>query len=404
MLKRIALGLAALFALASQALAIDPDPTDWAAVEAAARGQTVYWNAWGGEPRINAYIAWVGERVSERYGVHIEHVKLSDTADAVARVVAEKTAGRDDNGSIDLIWINGENFAAMKRNGLLFGPWSQAMPNYRFVDVEGKPTVTLDFTVPVDGLEAPWGMAQVVFMYDTADVAQPPRSAAMLLAWAKANPGHFTYPQVPNFLGSTFLKQVLYEVTPDPSALLKAASEVDYEAATAPLWSYLDQLKPLLWRQGRAFPENSAAQRTLMSDREISIAISFSPAEATSAILKDELPDTVRTIVFDKGTIGNASFVAIPYNATAKAGAMAVANFLMSPEAQARKQDPQVWGSFTVLDVAGLPAEDRARFEALDLGIATLTPQQLGTPLPEPHPSWMTRIEADWARRYGAQQ
>lgn len=404
MLKHLSIALAGLLALAAPALAADPNPADWAAVQAEAKGQTVYWNAWGGEPSINAYIEWVGREVAARHGVKVEHVKLSDTADAVARVVAEKAAGRETGGSVDLIWINGENFAAMKANGLLFGPWAEALPNYRFVDVAGKPTVTLDFTVPVEGFEAPWGMAQVVFMHDTAQMPAPPRSAAALLDWARANPGRFTYPQVPNFLGSTFLKQVLYEVAPDASVLVRPADDTVYAATTAPLWAYLDALNPVLWRQGRAFPQNSAAQRTLMSDGEIAMAISFNPAEATGAILNDELPDTVRTAVFDGGTIGNASFVAIPYNASAKAGAMVVADFLMSPEAQARKQDPAVWGSFTVLDVAGLPAADKARFDALDLGIATLSPEQLGRPLPEPHPSWMTRIEEEWSRRYGTGQ
>ncbi|MEO1275020.1 MAG: ABC transporter substrate-binding protein, partial [Pseudomonadota bacterium] len=83
---------------------------------------------------------------------------------------------------------------------------------------------------------------------------------------------------------------------------------------------------------------------------------------------------------------------------------MVLANFLMSPEAQAEKQNPEVWGSFTVLDVAALPAEDKARFDALDLGIATLSPAALGAALPEPHPSWMVRIEQDWAERYGVGQ
>ena len=73
-----------------------------------------------------------------------------------------------EGGSVDLIWINGENFAAMKNAGLLYGPFAESLPNFRFVDVEGKPTVRSDFTVPVDGLESPWGMAQIVFIYDTA--------------------------------------------------------------------------------------------------------------------------------------------------------------------------------------------------------------------------------------------
>ncbi len=375
---------------------------DWPAVVAAAEGQTVYFNAWGGEPKINDFIAWAGEQVERRYGVSMEHVKLADTADAVARVIAEKAAGRDTGGSIDLIWINGENFAAMKENGLLFGPWSEDLPNYAFVDVKGKPTVTVDFTVPVDGLEAPWGMAQVVFMYDSAVVETPPPSAAALLEWAMANPGRFTYPQIPNFLGSTFLKQALYELTPDPERLQRPASDADFAAAVDPLWHYLDRLHPVLWRSGRAFPQNSAAQRSLMSDGEIAIAISFDPAEASAAVLSRELPKSVRTFVFEGGTIGNAHFVAIPYNAAHKEGAMVLANFLLSPEAQARKQDPAVWGSFTVLDLDRLPPEGRARFEAIDLGPATLSPQELSKPLLEPHPSWMVRIEREWLERYSA--
>ena len=82
-----------------------------------AKGQTVYFNAWGGSQNINDYIAWAGDELEKRYGVKVEHVKLDDTASAVATVVAEKTAGKDEEGRIDLIWINGENFASMKQQG-----------------------------------------------------------------------------------------------------------------------------------------------------------------------------------------------------------------------------------------------------------------------------------------------
>ena len=100
-------------------------------------------------------------------------------------MVAEKAAGRTSGGSVDLIWINGENFAAMKSNDLLFGPWTAQAPNYRFVDTVGKPTTTIDFTIPVDGLEAPWGMAQFVFMYDSKSLPKPPSTIKGLINWAK---------------------------------------------------------------------------------------------------------------------------------------------------------------------------------------------------------------------------
>ena len=374
----------------------------WDDTLAAARGQTVYWNAWGGDEQINAYIAWVGEQVQARYGVALVHVKLTDTAEAVARIVAEKASGRTDGGSVDLVWINGENFAALKRQDLLYGPFAEALPGFRHVDTEGKPTTLVDFTLPTDGFEAPWGMAQFVFVYDSASVQAPPRTIPALLDWIRANPGRFTYPAPPDFIGSTFLKHVLIELTAQPDALQRPVEEADFAAVTAPLWDWLEAAATHLWRQGKSYPASGPALHQLLDDGEVDFSMAFNPAEASAAISAGRLPDTVRSFILEDGTIGNTHFVAIPFNAAHQAGAMVVADFLLSPEAQARKQDPGVWGDLTVLDVAALAPADRALFERLPRGIATLPPEALTPVRPEPHPSWMTAIEAEWLRRFSS--
>ena len=403
-MKKLLAAAAVITALASHALAADPDPANWDSVTEEARGQTVYFNAWGGSENINAYIEWAGSRIMEDYGVELVHVKLDDTANAVAKVVAEKAAGRNDAGTVDLIWINGENFASMKRQNLLLaGEWATKLPNWQYVDIENKPTILTDFTIPTDGQESPWGMAKLVFFYDSArmDAGALPQSADGLLEWAKANPGRFSYPQPPDFIGSSFLKQVLSEKVADRSVLLERVVEGEFEAVTKPLFDYLDQLHPVMWRSGGAYPQNYPAMRQLLADSELDIIFAFNPAEASSAIANGELPDTVRSFTFPGGTLSNTHFVAIPYNAAAKAGALVLANFLISPEAQAHKQDPEVWGDPTVLNVGKLAADDKARFDALDLGIATLAPEDLGPALDEPHPTWMDRLETEWKRRYG---
>lgn len=397
-MKRFTAALAATL-LATTAMA-QPDPTNWESVLEEARGQTVYWNAWGGSTTTNDFIAWVGDRVAEEYDVTLEHVKLTDTADAVARVLAEQQAGKNEGGAVDIIWINGENFASMKRQDLLFGPFAEQLPNWQYVDTAGK-TVQTDFTIPTDGYESPWAMAQVVFMYDTADIDAPLPSMNAILEWAQAHPGRFTYPQPPDFLGATFLKQALLDLTDDPAPLMQPATPETFAKATAPLWDFLDDLTPVLWRQGQTYPQTGPQQIQLMNDGEIDLAISFSPGEASTAIANFELPDTVRTYVLDKGTLGNASYLAIPYNANAAAGAMVVANFILSPEAQAHGLDPLNLGYGTVLDMKTLSGDQKAAFDAIDLGIATLTPAQLGTALPEPHPSWMEMLKAEWTTRYG---
>ena len=378
------------------------NPSDWQAVEREAKGQTVYWNTWAGEASINSYIGWAAEEVEKRFGVRVEQVKLSDTAEAVSKVIAEKAAGRDSGGSVDLIWINGPNFASMKDKKLLFGPWAEQLPNYRFVNT-GNPAATSDFTIATEGYEIPWDQAQLVFYYDSMRLKEPPRSTAAILDFARSHPGRFTYPDVQNFLGATFLKQVLIELTADRSVLQKAPTDPEFERTAAPLWSYLDMLHQFLWRRGKAFPANSAELRQIFADHEIDIGFSFNPSEASLAIARKELPDTVRAYVLDGGTIGNASFLAIPFNAAHKEGAMVLANFLLAPEAQARKQDPRIWGGLTVLSVERLNEKDRRWFEESKSGAGKLSFGEIGKTLPEPHPGWMTRITARWLQRYVSQ-
>ncbi|MGM0784032.1 MAG: ABC transporter substrate-binding protein [Pseudomonadota bacterium] len=377
-----------------------PDLDDWNAVRDAARGQTVYWNAWGGDTRTNGYIDWVAERMAEEHDIDVVHVKVDDTSTAVSRVLAEKSAGNVTDGSIDLIWINGENFAAMKEHDLLYGPFAEALPHFALTRPDANPEMVTDFTLPTEGYESPWGKAQITFYYDSEEVATPPPSIEALLDWAEAHPGRFTYPRIPDFTGSTFLKQALIALTDERDALYAPVAESDFEAVTAPLWDYLDALHPHLWRSGRQFPSSGPELRSLMGDGELALAFTFYPSEPAAAVADYELPESTRSYVLDEGTLGNVHFVAIPFNSPHKAGALVLADFLLSPKAQAHKQDIDVWGDRTVLDVAHLDADTQALFEVDDSNPAMLPADALQKTLPEPHPSWMTALQDAWQARY----
>ncbi|MEI4263917.1 ABC transporter substrate-binding protein [Roseovarius sp. D0-M9] len=377
-----------------------PALADWQQNLDAARGQTVYWNAWGGDARTNAFIAWVGEQTEALYDVGVAQVKLTDTAEAVTRVISEKAAGQDTGGSVDLIWINGPNFLAMKEQGLLHGPFVNDLPNARYLDLGPASPASVDFTVPVDGLESPWRQAKFVFTYNSTRVAKPPRSMAAFVEWAAANPGRFTHPDPSNFMGSTFLKQALIELAPDVSILQKPVTDAGFDAATAPLWDWYDALRPNLWRGGETYPENQSVQQQLLNDGEVDIAMSFDPASTAAAIADGLLPDSARVFVPESGSIGNISFVAIPYNAANAEGAEVVANFLLDPVTQAHMQNIEVLGSFSVLDPSRLDDAAKAAFADLPTAPALPTLAELGPTLLEPHASWMSRLTEEWARRY----
>ena len=369
---------------------------DWSQIQNEAKGQTVYFNAWGGSEATNAYIAWAAKEAKTRYRIDVRHVKISETAEVVKRVQTEMAAGRTRDGSVDLMWVNGENFRNLKNGGLLFGPWAQSLPNWSLVDLN-KPVRT-DFSVPTEGYESPWGTAQLTLIADSAKTPKPPRSAADLLAFAKASPGSVSYPKPPDFHGTTFVKQLLLELTPNKAVLQQPVTPAAFAAATLPLWAYLDQFHPSLWRNGKTFPASAAEMHRMLGDGELKISITFNPNEAANLIASKQLPASAYSFGFTGGTIGNVHFVAIPVNSRAKAGAQVFANFLLSAEAQTRKADITVWGDGTVLDISKLAPASQALIRKKAPGaLAEAVPT-----LPEPHASWVEALEAEWLKRYGS--
>lgn len=367
-----------------------------AALAADERARTVYFNAWGGDPAINRYIAWAGERVRAEHGITLVHVKVSDISEAVQRLKAESAAGRDSGGSMDLLWINGENFAALKRADLLYGPWARDLPGASLINWQ-NPTVRTDGNIATDGYELPWGSVALTFFFWQDQVAQPPRDPDALLAWIEAHPGRFTYVQPPAFVGSAFLKQMLALLTADPGRLQSPVAG-DFDEVTAPLWQWLDRAHAASWRRGRLFPLSGPAQRELLAVGEIDWLMAYNPSEASRAIAQRELPSGIGALHMRGGALANSHFLAIPYNAGARESALTVAAFLASPEAQARKSDERTWGDTTVLDLDRLTPQQRKAFDDGARGEATPPPP--ARTLSEPHPSWNDALERAWIERY----
>ena len=97
------------------------------------------------------------------------------------------------------------------------------------------------------------------------------------------------------------------------------------------------------------------------------------------------------------GTIANAHYVGIPFDAPNVAGALVVANFLLSPEAQLQKTRPDVWGDGTVLSQTRLSEQWRAQFKAIAADAYALSPDSLAKyAVPEVAHRYHERLSADW--------
>jgi len=367
----------------------------WDSVVARARGSTVIWRMWRGDPAVNAFVdQWVAPRLQARYGVTLQPVNGQGN-ELVDQLTVEKESGAA-AGSASLLWINGETFSALRARQLLGGPWSQVLPAAAMVD-SSSPIISRDFEQDPAGYESPWGTVQLALIYDSARTPQPPSTTAELATWIRAHPGRFTYDQ--SFAGITFLKGLLYRYGGGVDNFRGGFDSTRYVAARTGLFAWLDSLKPSLWRKGTQYPADVAAMHRLFANGEIDFSLSNNQNEAITKAMQGVVPKTSRALVLRDGTIANAHFLGIPASAPNAAGAMVVANFLLTPEAQLEKQRPAVWADGTVLALSRLPAMWRARFDSV-MNDPRLVPADTlrAYARPEVSPRYHERLQADWRR------
>lgn len=368
----------------------------WDSVLADARGQTVDWLMWGGDPLINAFVQnYVAPTMRDSFGVDIR-VTPAQGNEIVTALMGELEAGRTD-GAYDLVWINGETFYQLRRIDALWGPFAEQLPSAHYVDYD-NPFIGRDFQQATDGYEAPWGNVQMTLIYDTARTQNPPTTRTELYEWVKANPGRFTWDA--QFTGLAFLKSLFTDIAGGSDALAGDFDEARYQPAIDDLIAYVDSLKPYLWKGGETYPAGVAQLHQLFASGEVDFTMSYNDSEVDNKVAQGLFPTTARAYVPDWGLIQNSHYLGIPRLAKDKAAALVLIAFLQSPAAQLRKLDPAVWGDGTVLSLGKLPDDWRARFQtAPGRQYAPTRASIADRAVPELAPEYTIRIERDFRER-----
>ncbi len=365
----------------------------WENILKQSRGTTVYWMMWQGDPMINRYVQeYVMPEVKKRFDINLKTVSGQGN-EVVKLLMAEQEAGVEQS-AVDLCWINGETFFQLRQIAGLYGPFTDKLPGIRYVDLE-NPFIGTDFQQKTDGYECPWGNVQLAVIYDSLRTPAPPRDLAMLEQWMREHPGKFTIPY--DFTGMTLLKSWMTALGGSSDVLDGPFSEDLYRKLSGELWGYINRNKALFWQKGATFPESLSAMHRMFVNGELDFTFSNNHNEVDNKILQGVFPGSARSYVFDAGTIRNSHYLGIPARSANKAGAMVVADFLISPEAQLKKQDPGVWGDGTVLSVNRLPAGWAGQFARSRAGSHAPDPDTLvKRALKEPAPEYMIRLYRDF--------
>lgn len=373
----------------------DLSSMSWDDIVEQAKGTDVSFYGWGGDENRNNWLnGTVADYLKENYDINFQYVGM-DINDILAKLTSEKQAG-EEKGTIDMIWINGENFYSAKENGLLYGPFTDQLPNTEaYIDTEDPETLN-DFCKPIEGYESPYAKAQMVMFNDSAVTPETPKSADELLEYAKANKGKVTYPALPDFTGSAFVRNIIYEKCGWEQFQTMEPDKEAVKEAIEPALEYLRELNPYLWKEGKTFPADSTALDKMFQDGEVVMDMSYGPFTVASGIADGTLPDTCQTFVFDNGTIGNTNYMAIAFDAPNKAGAMVAINAIISADLQTTQYAELK--DLPVVSQAKLSDEEKAAFDAVDLGKGVLSQDELlSHRLPEMPADLVPVIEEIWA-------
>lgn len=371
MLAGSALGCSSGSEDAQEAASSDIDYSNWDAVLEAAKGTEVSWYGWGGSEPRNTWIETVlAPALKEKYDVTLKLVGM-DINDILTKLSGEMQA-QVEQGSIDFIWINGENFYSTKENGYLWGPFTEYLPNFNDYIDQDSPEVLFDFGAPTEGFEAPYGKAQMQMWVDSEKVKTTPKNPDEFLDFCKEHKGMVTYPEPGDFTGTAFIscliagvvgKETFEKLSSMEDPTLESVKEI-----VAPGLEYLKTLNPYLWKEGKTFPADSPAVSTMYADGELLMNMGYGAPEAL--VQDGQLPKSTRSFVFETGTVGNSNFMAIAKNATNKAAALVAINEVMSPEMQLSQYEELT--NISVLEMSKLDQEMQEAFDSVPLGVTQL--------------------------------
>jgi putative spermidine/putrescine transport system substrate-binding protein len=341
----------------------------------------------------------VKPQLKNQYGITLN---ISEgQGNKIVQIQMTEQEARKSESQIDMCWINGETFYQLRQIDALYGPFTQKLPNAQHIDFR-NPFIRYDFQQEVNGFECPWGNVQLVIIYNSDRVKNPPLTMQQLEEYVKQHPGKFTIGS--DFTGMTLLKSFLIALSGNKNELSGPFDNTKYQKYSKQLWEYINRIKPNFWKNGKTFPDAVAPMHQMFAAGELDFTMSNNDGEVDNKVLQGLFPKSSRGYVFDSGTIQNSHYMGIVKRSQNKAGAMIVCNFLISPEAQLEKLKPAIWGDGTVLDISKLPANWQKQFLNVPGRVYAPRRSEINPKaLPELAPEYMIHLYDDF-RKYVIEQ
>ncbi len=293
--------------------------------------------------------------VLSEYGINLQLIR-KPMSDIYEKLYSQKQ-NEIETGSIDMIYIADDSFKKLMENELLYGPFMEKLPNY-YTNINPEDYEFMyEQGIPTQGHFIPVGREQLVFIYDEDMILEPPATMQTFIETLRSAPGQFAFPLPPEKSGELFMETFIAAFVDYEKLYQAEAKREVIEPMLAPALEALAILRPKLWKEGAVFPSNERHLDQLFYDGKVSFALSTDTNKASKYAKSEVYPYAARSFIMDEGTAGTNDGVVIAHSAPNKSGAMIVANYMISAQAQAYKYTPSNWGSIPVIDTSIMPDE-----------------------------------------------
>lgn len=253
-------------------------------------------------------------------------------------------------GNADLLILTKKGFGQLKDAGVLYGPYSNKLPNAAMNMVaESYENTWLDGR-SIDHMATQIGKNQLVLFFDEDQMETPPQTLSELKDFIVANPGKFTFPSLDTAEGQAFVNTLAATLCDQKKLYEMDLSAAQQQALFAPVSSFLRDIRPYMWMEGKQLPKNAEELDRLFKEGQISFGMSLDQNHATSMVKEEKYPDGAKAFVLSSGTTGFGQYAVIPFNSANKSGAMALVNELLSGTMQGSKYNPKNWGNLPSVD------------------------------------------------------
>ena len=255
-------------------------------------------------------------------------------------------ANEVDLGRIDILYIESEGFKNAQEKGLLYGPFSDKLPNVKlYFDTKDTNYLSREGLLTNHHM-VPISRRQLSVIYNQDVFYEQPETLEALMEIIKTYKGGFTYPDPRTSKeGEAFVLSVVGQYLDFDVFKLGAFDHAKFIEAIKPGIDDLIAIKPYLMDGGAVYPKSIETLDAAFREDKAIMSLSMEFNYVTDRLREYEYPEGASTFILPSGMATYDEVAAIAFNSPNKSGAMIVLNELLSPEVQALKYNPRNWGS-----------------------------------------------------------